>query len=113
MLMGAGIVIILLSFVVGRSKKVEQESEDLAVTMYNETAQIKRRLKVIEEELLLDTPTIKAAPQKAPSAGIHQILISQVLALHKQGYNITQIADRSSLSTTQIEQIIATGGKLS
>jgi len=108
--MAAGIVIILLSFIVGRSKKAEQEREDLAVTMYNETAQIKRRLKVIEEELLLDAPTIKATPQKVTSAGIHQILISQVLALHKQGYNITQIADRSSLSPTQIEQIIATGG---
>lgn len=112
--MAVGLVIVILSFFVGRSKTDDHELEELSVTLYKETSQIKRRLKVVEEELMLEAPAASATAQKTTSLqGVHQILVSQVLALHKQGYNIAQIAERSSLSPVQIEQIIHTGGKLS
>lgn len=111
-LMGAGILVIIVSLFMSRSKNEDADTEDISVTLYKETSQIKRRLKVIEEELLLDSVPLKPSPSKPATAGIHQILVSQVLALHKQGYNIVQIAERSSLTVQQIEKIIATGGKL-
>lgn len=111
-LMGAGILVIIVSLFMSRSQNTDADTEDISVTLYKETSQIKRRLKVIEEELLLDSVPLKPSSSKPAAAGIHQILVSQVLALHKQGYNIVQITERSSLTAQQIEKIIATGGKL-
>ncbi|RUS57377.1 hypothetical protein QI30_07310 [Kurthia sp. 3B1D] len=111
-LMGAGILVIIVSLFMSRSKTMDADTEDISVTLYKETSQIKRRLKVIEEELLLEQPTFKVPSSKPTTSGIHQILVSQVLALHKQGYTISQIVERSSLTPQQIEKIIATGGKL-
>lgn len=111
-LMGAGILVIIVSLFMNRSKNADTEDEDISVTLYKETSQIKRRLKVIEEELLLDQAPFKSPSSKAATSGINQILVSQVLALHQQGYNLIQIAERSSLTPQQIEKIIATGGKL-
>lgn len=108
-----GLIIVILSFFIGRSKSADSELEELSVTLYKETSQIKRRLKVVEEELMLEAPAAAhAGPKSTSLQGVHQILISQVLALHKQGFNVAQIAERSSLSPMQIEQIIQSGGKL-
>ena len=109
-IMIVGVIIVILSFFIGRSKAADRELEELSVTLYKETSQIKRRLKVVEEELMLEGPAVPAnAPKTTSMQGVHQILISQVLALHSQGYNVTQIAERSSLSPAQIEQIIQRG----
>lgn len=105
-----GISVILLSIVVERKKKTSDDLEQLSTTIFKETSQLKRRLKVIEEELMLEAPPAKSQTSQAASKGVHQILVSQVLALHAQGYNISQIAERSSLTPSQIEQIIVTGG---
>ncbi|MGG0658614.1 hypothetical protein [Rummeliibacillus pycnus] len=114
-----GIIIIIASFFVGnKSKQVEKDVEELSLNFYQETHQLKRRLKVIEEELLIETQTFakqkKKVSQKAnPKVtinGIHQILISQVLTLHKQGYNTDEISQRSSLSSEQVKAIIVSGG---
>jgi len=114
-----GIIIIIASFFVGnQSKQVEKDVEELSLNFYQETHQLKRRLKVIEEELLIEPQTFAKQKKKVspkPNAkvsinGIHQILISQVLTLHKQGYNTDEITNRSSLSSEQVQAIIASGG---
>ncbi|WP_102691354.1 hypothetical protein [Rummeliibacillus pycnus] len=118
-LMIVGIMIMIASFFVGNhSKKVEKDFEELSLNLYQESNQIKRRLKVIEEELLIAPQTFaKTKKNVSPKTnakvsinGIHQILISQVLNLHKQGYNTDEISKRSSLSSEQVQAIIASGG---
>lgn len=113
-----GLLIIIASFFVGKqSKQVEKDVEELSLNFYQETHQLKRRLKAIEEELLFEPQTFvkntKASPKQKTNVninGIHQILVSQVITLHKQGYNIAEISKRSSLSTEQVQAIIGSGG---
>lgn len=114
-LMCTGIIIILISFFTGNSKKrTEKEVEELSMSFYQENNQLKRRLKAIEEELLLSSsdsvafskPKNAATPTNAP---INPILVSQVLALHEQGYSLSEINQRSSLSSEQIAFILQTG----
>ncbi|MGX9135264.1 hypothetical protein ACWV26_12960 [Rummeliibacillus sp. JY-2-4R] len=117
-----GIIIIIASFFVGnQSKELEKDVEELSLNFYQETHQLKRRLKVIEEELLIDLQTTFGKQNKKVGSksnakntinGIHQILISQVLTLHKQGYNLDEISKRSSLTPDQIQAIISSGGKI-
>lgn len=62
-IMVLGVLLIAISFFVkDTSKKVEAEVEDLSFTVYQETSALKRRMKVIEEELLIEP--IHAAPKK-------------------------------------------------
>lgn len=110
-LMISGIVVVLFSFFVGRSKKqTEKELEELSLSFYQENNQLKRRIKVIEEELMLGTkgPSTKKQPMNTPTT-INQIFVSQVLSLHEQGYNLSEIAQRSTLSPKEIASIIQNG----
>ncbi len=117
-----GIIIFIASFFVGnQSKQLEKDVEELSLNFYQETHQLKRRLKAVEEELLIE-PQMTFGKQKknvnlkenakVTIHGIHQILISQVMTLHKQGYNIDEISKRSSLTPEQIQAIISSGGNI-
>lgn len=120
-LMIVGIICIIVSFFLkDTSKKIERELEDLSINFYQETNAIKRRLKAVEEELLLE-PTFKVKPsQNVPTSQkstqiqnkpINQILVQQVIALNKQGYPIDEISKMSTLSKEQILHILNSGGQ--
>ncbi|RKJ29941.1 hypothetical protein D7X33_42060, partial [Butyricicoccus sp. 1XD8-22] len=54
-LMIIGIVCVVISFFLkDSSKKIEKDLEELSISIYQETNSLKRRLKVVEEELLLE-----------------------------------------------------------
>lgn len=116
-LMIVGIVFVIISFFIkDRSKKVENDLEELSINIYQETNGIKRRLKLVEEELMLDGPLLssKEIPKKSKATKqkpIHSILVSQVLELGKQGYSIEEIEKRSALSKDQIAHILKNGGQ--
>lgn len=136
-LMGVGIFFIIVSFFTkDKSAKVETELEELSINLYQETNALKRRLKIVEEELMLE-PNFQIAPKKpqaqakspmatfqqvtaqlqqtqaipkAPQAKpINSILVSQVQALHAQGLSMDEISKRSTLSHTEIASIL--GGR--
>ncbi|MFJ8100374.1 MULTISPECIES: hypothetical protein [unclassified Lysinibacillus] len=141
-LMIVGILLIITSFFFKNSaKKVEQDVEELSISIFQETNNLKRRLKIVEEELLLEpefqvkspsaqnnaisdpkvqqvmqavqqaaqaSKTGQAAPKTKP---IHQIIVSQVLELNKQGLSVADISIRSNLTEEQVRQVIANGGR--
>ncbi|WP_347789484.1 hypothetical protein [Solibacillus sp. CAU 1738] len=135
-IMIVGILCIIISFFLkDSSKRVEKEVEELSISIYQETNNLKRRLKIVEEELLLEPNFQVGAPKKAttfqqsaaqtyvaqqasptymsvssPSKPINSILISQVLELNKQGLAISEISKLSTLAEEQVLQILATGG---
>ncbi len=64
--MGVGIFFIILSFFFkDPAKRLEKELEDLSINIYQETNGLKRRLKMVEEELLLE-PNFKVQPAAKP-----------------------------------------------
>ncbi|WP_298472797.1 hypothetical protein [uncultured Psychrobacillus sp.] len=107
-IMVLGVLLIAISFFVkDTSKKVEAEVEDLSFTVYQETSALKRRMKVIEEELMIEP--IHAAPKKSQTVVkpiVHEIIRNQVLELHKQGYSLKEISTRSSLSVEEVKSVI-------
>lgn len=106
-----GIVLIVISFFLkDSSKKVEAELEDLSLTVYQETSALKRRLKVVEEELLIEPTKVPFTVKKQATPNIHDIIKNQVLELHKQGYSLSEISARSSLTIDDIKYVIG-GGK--
>lgn len=53
----------------------------------------------------------KVGQTTAPAKPIHQIIISQVLELNKQGLSVADISIRSNLTEEQVRQVIANGGR--
>ncbi|MEI4770903.1 hypothetical protein WAX74_14870 [Psychrobacillus sp. FJAT-51614] len=110
-IMSIGVLLIIVSFFVKDStKKMESEVEELSITLYQETSAIKRRLKIVEEELLLEGSKITVPKKQKTKPVIHEIIKSQVLALHKQGFSLPEISKRSSLSVEEVKYVIG-GGK--
>lgn len=110
-LMSIGIVIVIISFFIGNSqKKNEREIEELSLSFYQENSQLKKRLKIIEEELLLSSKPISQQPKKSiAKSSINLILVNQAIALHNQGYNLNEIMQRTSLSQEQVKSILQNG----
>lgn len=105
-----GIVLVTISFFIKDSSKIsESDLEELSFTVYQETSNIKRRLKVIEEELLIET-TVSPPLKKQIKPAIHDIIKNQVLELHKQGFSFKEISVRSSLTIDEVKYVIG-GGK--
>ena len=128
-----GICLLILSFFVkDRTKKIEKDVEELSINIYQETNAIKRRLKLVEEELLLDGTSVAMSAVSQPKKSnvpisqknsvptstnsqssvkpVHSILVSQVLELGKQGMSVPEIQKRSTLSAEQIVHILKNGG---
>lgn len=65
-IMMIGILFIVISFFVKDStKNVEKDLEELSISIYQETTGLKRRIKIVEEELFLDS-NFQVKPQKTP-----------------------------------------------
>nr|WP_106779875.1 hypothetical protein [Lysinibacillus timonensis] len=133
-LMIIGILCIIASFFLKDStKKVEKDLEELSISIYQETNSIKKRLKVVEEELLLEphfhvkSPTtlkkqsvdkdhntelfdLKEPNRIKNSKPVNEILVRQVIELNKQGYPNAEISRLSTLTEEQIASILANNG---
>ncbi|GGG17931.1 hypothetical protein GCM10007425_10430 [Lysinibacillus alkalisoli] len=121
-LMVAGCILMAVSFFFSTgNKKLSKEMEDLSITVFQETNALKKRLRIVEEELLLEPQfQVKKPQQKSSSFAmpttytekpIHDILKSQVMALQKQGLSIHEISVRSTLTEEQVKSVIANGGR--
>lgn len=129
-----GIVCIIISFFIKDStKKIEKDIEDLSISIYQETNSIKRRLKVVEEELMLEpnfqvkspanSNTINKAKKNEfintlnpkqqelkKTKPIPEILVRQVIELDKQGYSVSEISKLSTLAEVRIQEILQNSG---
>jgi len=111
-----GIISIIASFFLkDTSKRLEKEVEELSIQLYQETNTLKRRVKILEEELMLGSSfqmkeknTQTDMKQGKP---VPQILVQQVIELNKQGYPIDEIRKLSTLSKDQILHILKHGGQ--
>jgi len=109
-LLSIGIICIILSFFIGNStRKNEEEIENISISLHQETNQLKKRLKAIEEELMISVGPV-ATEQRRKAKPVHEIIINQILSLKAQGYSIPEIAKRSSLSNEEVVDVLKSRG---
>ena len=121
------VIIILLSlsallFIVSffqkdKTSQLETEVEELSMTLLQENHNLKKRIMILEEELLLEKPVNLPSVQQKPgeSIPVHGVLKNQVLSLHSQGVGLQQISKQSALPLETVKRIIesekATAGR--
>lgn len=111
-LLSIGIISIIISFFFGNSRKQDDELENISISLHQETNQLKKRLRAVEEELMIGVSPGHAPKQSKPKP-VHEIIVNQILSLHAQGYSISEIAKRSSLSNDEVMNVLETRGVLS
>ncbi|MGG7619884.1 hypothetical protein [Bacillus coreaensis] len=104
-LLVVSILLFVLSFFVkDPMKELKSEIDQLSLNQIQELYQMKRKIKILEEELLVpDTDFSGTASQKRE---VHAILKNQVWSLSQQGLSIEQIAKQSSLPIEDVEIIL-------
>ncbi|KPL58567.1 hypothetical protein [Rossellomorea vietnamensis] len=100
-LVSFSILLLVISFFQrDRYRDIEKDMEELSMNVLQEHYKLKKRISVLEEELMLDGDmTIHKSP-------INAIIKNQVLSLYKQGVNVDQITKQSTLSKQEVLSII-------
>lgn len=105
-----GLIFIILSFFIGKStRKNEEDIENISISLHQETNQLKKRLKAVEEELMISVGPVTNGQQRKQKP-VHEIIINQILSLKAQGYSIPEIAKRSSLSDKEVIDVLRSRG---
>ncbi|MGG3989330.1 helix-turn-helix domain-containing protein [Bacillus smithii] len=103
-LLAASLLLFILSFFMkSRFKTMEQQLEEISLQFLQENYQVKKKLKVLEEELLMGDPY---SEEKNSRQKVNEIIRNQVISLYFQGKSMDQIAKQSSLSLSQVKQIL-------
>ncbi|WP_339162884.1 helix-turn-helix domain-containing protein [Siminovitchia sp. FSL W7-1587] len=104
---------ILSFFQKNHTKELEKEVEELTMTLFKENQNMKKRISILEEELLMEKGFTDMSASQTPSTtalpNVNEILKNQVLALHDRGFTLEQIARQSSLSVQTVKQIVEAG----
>ncbi|HEO8418642.1 hypothetical protein [Niallia sp. FSL W8-0635] len=117
LLLGVSLLLLLLSFFLRDPvKDLREEIDQFSIQQVQELYKIKKKLKVLEEELMLGEEDFAFKPpssikettsfQPENTQSIHAIIKNQVWTLAASGVPIDQIANQSSLSISQVQQII-------
>lgn len=107
-----GIIISIASFFIGQKSKVDSEElEEISISLHQETNSLKKRIKALEEELMMSMEPIDTSLNNPSQAEpIHEIIINQILSLNSQGFSIDDIAKRASLSNEEVLRVLQTRG---
>ena len=104
------LLLFLLSFFLKDPyKQLEEEIDQLSMQQLQEMYQIKKKLKILEEELLVNDVDLSPPLSQFSSPNkkeIHEIIKNQVWSLAKQGTPLEQIAKQSSLPIKEVQAIL-------
>ena len=111
-----GVFLLFLSlFLSPTNKKLDERVEQISISLHKDTNDLKQRVKKIEEELFISSQPPQFVQQAKKQQHrtqqpVHAIIINQILALYKQGYDTTEIAKRASLSEAEVIQVLVSEG---
>ncbi len=107
-----GIIISIASFFIGQKSKIDaEEVEKISISLHQETNGLKKRIKALEEELMMSMEPFEDNVRKQPEAApVHEIIVNQILSLNSQGFSTEDIARRSSLSNEEVIRVLQSRG---
>lgn len=108
LLIAIAAVLIALSFFVGdKYSELKEEVEQLSLDVVQDKYKLERKIKVLEEELLIGAAPIhikKAQEKKAAHQDVSQEDVT--ISLFKKGYTASQISQFTSTSIEKVESVL-------
>ena len=107
-----GLIAVIASFFIGKSNRVSSvELEKVSISLHQETNSLKKRMRAVEEELMIGIGPMKGNQNKIKKGKpIHEIIINQILSLNSQGFSVNDIAKRASLPTEEVISVLQSRG---
>ncbi|ANB61630.1 hypothetical protein [Anoxybacteroides amylolyticum] len=103
-LIGISFFLLLVSFFgKDRLKQLEEQLDQLTLSVAQETYQLKKRVKVLEEELLMSDviESEKTRPETA-AFSVHD----RIRLLYKQGLSAEQIARETAMTVEEVRMVL-------
>jgi hypothetical protein len=101
------ILLLFISFFAkDKIKELEEQVEQLTMSLVQETYQIKKKLKVLEEELLLNDEDVLDIVRQKTYADSFELERERVFSLYRQGLPYEQIAKETSLTTEEVRMML-------
>ncbi len=107
-----GVIAVILSFFIGNSTRTDaDELEKISISLHQETNGLKKRLKIVEEELMIGLGSGQSdIPRPKQEKQVHEIIVNQILSLNAQGFSIEDIAKRASLTKAEVLSVLRSKG---
>lgn len=107
-----GLIAVITSFFTASSTgKYADELEKVSISIHQETNGLKKRLKAVEEELMISNNPISPSRQSnVKEKPVHEIIVNQILSLKSQEFSVDEIAKRSSLTNEQVVMVLRSKG---
>lgn len=106
------LLFILSFFKADRVTDLERNVEEMSLQHIQDMFQLKRKIRILEEELLTPDQNHYSASRQSSNEDsalkVNEILKNQVISLYQQGFSIDEISTRSTLSHNDIIQILQT-----
>lgn len=101
LLFGAAVILLILSFVKSKqsSKGVEEQIDQFTISFLKELNQLQQKVQNVE----IDTEIIA---QKT-GASKQRLVLREVIDLHRRGYSLESIAEKSQLNEDEIKRLLA------
>jgi len=111
-LVSIGIIAVIVSFFVGGSaRKYSEDLEKVSMSLHQETSGLKKRLRAVEEELMIGIGNSRTSKPNHPTGKpVHEIIVNQILSLHAQGFSTDDIAKRSSITNKEVAAVLRSKG---
>lgn len=100
----AVVLFILTFFMSDKFDDLESQVEQLSISSMQDTYQLKKKIKILEEELLTDDMSSDAT--QSGRTDDKPMLIQKVIALNEHGYTTEAISERTALSSNDIQAIL-------
>ncbi|MGO4887174.1 hypothetical protein ACJ2A9_05395 [Anaerobacillus sp. MEB173] len=101
-LFASSCVLFLLSFFrKEQNKEVERQIENFSITLMQEIYQLKKKIKVLEEEILIGSDE-----KYFETPGIQQNSQQKIIDLYENGYALREIAEITSIASEAVEEVI-------
>ncbi|MCC3356720.1 hypothetical protein [Bacillus sp. REN16] len=108
-LLGIAILLLIISFYgKDRIKKVQEEIDQLSLSVIQETYLIKKKVKVLEEELLTNDIDYEGPPQTSAMS----LSNSSILSLYDKGLSYEEIGKRTNLPVEEVRLILEQAKKM-
>ncbi len=100
LLIFAMLLLLLSFFRKDKLNEIEEQVDQLSLTLMHETYQLKKKMKILEEELLINEQEIPKpiSPIKVENENEFEYILAQV----KKGLALDQIAKESGLPTEEV-----------
>lgn len=101
-----GAAAFIASFFIGGTKgSLNDELEKVSISLHQESNNLKKRVRLLEEELMVAAPA-----ESFSEKPVHAIIINQITSLHSQGFSVPEIAKRASLSEFEVTEVLRSKG---